>query len=209
MVCESDGKVMFTGIITHISRVLEHKSAAEGLTLTFERPAAWTDLALGESIATNGVCLTVSAMREDSYDCFLMPETLAVSAFGKELPSRVNLERSLGLNDRFGGHFVQGHVDSVGKVVKIDDAHGYEMSVEFPAGSEDLVIYKGSITINGVSLTVAGVEGKVLRVALIPHTLEQTTLGALRVGDAVNLEFDMLAKHIAKIMENRQKHAEG
>ena len=197
---------MFTGIITHMAQVSARHDKTGGLVMTVQKPADWTDLELGESIATNGACLTVSKIREASYDYYLMPETLTKTAFGSKVPERVNLERSLSAEDRFGGHFMQGHVDDVGTVAKIDQHNGYTISVEFPADFAELVIYKGSIAINGASLTVASVQGNILTVALIPHTLEHTTLGSLKPGDKVNLEFDMLGKYVAKIMATRKKN---
>jgi riboflavin synthase len=191
---------MFTGIITDVARVLDQKTEKGGLTLTFQKPKSWTDLRLGESVATSGVCLTVTDIRPDSYDCHLMAETLKISAFGSGIPKAVNLERSLSARDRFGGHFVQGHVDGVGTVTKIDQTDGYYITIEFPVEAADLVIYKGSITINGVSLTVTDVKHNKLSVALIPHTLEHTTLDSLKEGDTVNLEFDMIGKYVARIM---------
>lgn len=192
---------MFTGIVTAVAPVIKSRQDKGGLTLTLKKPAGWDDLELGESIATNGVCLTVSAIREGEYDTFLMPETLEVSAFGAAIPKEVNLERSLSAKDRFGGHFVQGHVDGVGEVTKVEPGEDHRLSVTFPPEGQTLVMYKGSITINGVSLTVAGVQDSVLTVALIPHTLEHTTLDSLKVGDKVNLEFDMIGKYIENIME--------
>ncbi len=200
---------MFTGIISHIAAVLNHTPVADGLEVTFARPAAWKDLELGESIATDGVCLTVSAMRADEYDCFLMGETLSKTIFGGVVPERVNLERAMKPSDRLGGHIVQGHVDGVGKVVGVDTSAGYGLKVQFERENRGLVMYKGSICINGVSLTVAQVQGNVLSVALIPHTLEHTTLSELKAGDQVNLEFDAVGKYIANIMEARHDHAKG
>lgn len=191
---------MFTGIITHTTPITAHKAADDGLTITFARPKDWDDITLGESIATDGVCLTVAGLRDNSYDCFLMHETLAKTSFGSKIPDKVNLERSLSVNDRFGGHFVQGHVDGLGLVTKVQKGDDYRIYVEFPTQFAELVIYKGSITINGVSLTVASVEDNTLSVALIPHTLEHTTLGILKKGDNVNLEFDVIGKYVAKIM---------
>jgi riboflavin synthase len=187
---------MFTGIITDIAPIKKAVKNKEGLTLTFARPKGWDDLFVGESVATDGVCLTVAKLRKDSYDCFLMPETLKKTSFGSNIPAAVNLERSMRANDRFGGHFVQGHVDATGKVTKIEKSDGYLLYVEFPVEHKALVIHKGSIAINGVSLTVAKLDGNKLAVALIPHTLEHTTLNALQPGDSVNLEFDMVGKYI-------------
>ena len=194
---------VFTGIITQTAVVRSHASSDDGLVLTFSRPSDWADLVLGESIATNGACLTVAQLRQNEYDCHLMSETLAKTTFGSIIPSAVNLERSLSVADRFGGHFVQGHVDTVGEVVQIDRTHGWEMAVEYGSDFSKLVVLKGSICIDGVSLTVARAKGNQLTVALIPHTLEHTTLGHLTVGDKVNLEFDMLGKYIVNLMEVR------
>ena len=198
---------MFTGIITQTAAVRRYTPAPDGLLATFARPQGWHDMVLGESIATDGVCLTVAALRENEYDCFLMTETLNKTTFKAHPPQRVNLERPLGVSDRFGGHFVQGHVDGVGTVRSINATDGYVMSVEFAPENRELVMYKGSICLNGVSLTVAGVTKNSFTVALIPHTLESTTLSELRAGDQLNLEFDMLGKYIANIMEARRPDA--
>lgn len=196
---------MFTGIITDVVPVLKTTEEKGGVTLTFQKPSEWTDLELGESVATNGVCLTVTAIRDKEYDCFAMPETLNISAFGAGIPKKVNLERSLSAKDRFGGHFVQGHVDGVGEVVKVVSGEDYRLSIAFPSENAPLVMYKGSITINGASLTIAETKNNVLTVALIPHTLEHTTLESLKVGDKVNLEFDMIGKYIANILEKQNR----
>jgi riboflavin synthase len=193
---------MFTGIITNATSIVGHQKTKDGVTITFKKPSSWTDLELGESVATDGACLTVAAIRAHEFDCQLVPETLAKTSFGHQLPARVNLERSLNVKDRFGGHFVQGHVDSIGTVARIDKTAGYRLDITFPAENQGLVMYKGSITINGVALTITSITGNTLGVALVPHTLKHTTLSALEVGDEVNLEFDMIGKYIAKIMEN-------
>ncbi|HSW37117.1 MAG TPA: riboflavin synthase [Candidatus Saccharimonadales bacterium] len=198
---------MFTGIVTHTAKVSASPTKDGSLLLTFGWPKDWPDLQLGESIAMDGVCLTVSDLKKDSFDCFVMPETLSKTTFGGQLPKVVNLERSLTMADRFGGHFVQGHIDARGKIGQVDRSQGYEVWVEFPAEFGALVIPKGSIAINGVSLTVAAIEANKLKIALIPHTLEHTTLGSLKSGDNVNLEFDMLGKYIVKAIEERRPHA--
>ncbi len=195
---------MFTGIITEVASVRRSSSKDDGLTITFERPKTWDNMTLGESISTDGVCLTVSDLRSDEYDCFLMPETLHKTSFGTNIPKAVNLERPMVAGDEFGGHFVQGHVDTVGPVSKIDTSAGYTMSIDFPVASRELVIPKGSITIDGVSLTIINVTEYNLSVGLIPHTLSTTTLKDLQVGDKVNLEFDMIGKYIVNVMEQRK-----
>lgn len=187
---------MFTGIISDTSAVRLTKSDATGSTLTFARPPSWTDLQQGESINTNGICLTVAALREKEYDCVLVPETLTRTSFGKKLPKTVNLERALLINSRLDGHFVQGHVDTIGEVSAIDTKDGQSLSITFDPVHRKLVVEKGSITIDGVALTITAVTDNSLSVALIPHTLEHTTLGTLTVGDLVNLEFDIIGKYI-------------
>lgn len=187
---------MFTGIISDTSSMRVSKTTDEGMTVTFDRPASWTDLKEGESINTNGVCLTVAAIREQEYDCVVVPETLSRTSFGKGLPKKVNLERALALNGRLDGHLVQGHVDGVGQVTAVDKSDGPRVHVAFDPKNRDLVIEKGSITIDGVSLTVAALTDAALVVALVPYTLEHTTLGELSVGDTVNLEFDIIGKYV-------------
>lgn len=194
---------MFTGIITDTTTINGHQEIDGGLRLTFKKPAGWDDLELGESVATDGVCLTVAEIRTGEYDSVLVPETLAKTSFGQKLPAAVNLERSLSVSDRFGGHFVQGHVDGIGTVSEIHTTGEHRVEIIFDPGNKELVILKGSITVNGVALTIAKLAGNKLSVALVPHTLKHTTFSTLKVGDKVNLEFDMIGKYIARIMENR------
>lgn len=196
---------MFTGIITHIAPIIKQNKTTEGLELTYAKPNEWTDLEPGESVSTDGVCLSVTSVSESEYSTFLMPETLAKTSFGQSIPKKVNLERALVAGDRFGGHFVQGHVDAIGTVSTIDVSDGYRLFITFDRAFENLVIYKGSITINGVSLTVASIEGNELSVGLIPHTLEHTTLGSLKQGTIVNLEFDVIGKYVTKMMQGNMK----
>lgn len=194
---------MFTGIITHTAKITKHQQNEQGLTLTFVRPSSWNDIELGESIATDGVCLTVAAIHSSSYECFLMPETLDKTSFGTHVPSAVNLERAMRMGDKLGGHIVQGHVDGVGRIEEINRTNGHDVTISFPAAAKKYVIYKGSITVNGVSLTVVKTHDNQLTVSLIPHTLEHTTLHLLQKGDPVNLEFDMIGKYIVRNLELR------
>ena len=172
------------------------KTDKSGMTLTFDRPKGWDDLLVGDSVATNGICLTVAAIRDKEYDCVAVPETLARTSFGKKLPKKVNLERAMSMKSRFDGHFVQGHVDGTGQVSAIKNNGERRLTITFDPKNRNLVMYKGSITIDGVALTVASVEDNNLTVALIPHTLEHTTLPSLKLGDYVNLEFDILGKYV-------------
>jgi riboflavin synthase len=187
---------MFTGIISDVTSMKVSEESKDGLVLTFKKPSGWDDLKIGESIATNGVCLTITALRPTEYDCFVMPETLEKTSFGSSLPTEVNLERALQIGDRLDGHFVQGHVDGIGTVTNIDTKDGYRITISFDPPCRKYVIYKGSITIDGVALTVVAVEDATLEVAIIPHTLEHTTLHNLQKGDPVNLEFDVIGKYV-------------
>lgn len=175
------------------------------MTLTFNRPAGWIDLQAGESINTNGICLTVAALRAKEYDCFVMPETLKRTSFGKKLPKTVNLERALRLSDRLDGHLVQGHVDVVGHISTIENSDGKRVTITFDPQYRNLVVTKGSITIDGVALTVALVRENTFEVALIPFTLEHTTLASLEVGAEVNLEFDIIGKYVVHSMQPLRK----
>ena len=192
---------MFTGIITETSSIKRTHATKKGLRITFAIPLAWQDLVVGESIATDGVCLTVEDIGDNEYDCVLVPETLCKTTFGVTVPKTVNLERALTAGNRFGGHFVQGHVDGIGTVEKIDAADGLSLVISFDAQNQKLVIVKGSIAINGVSLTIADVTGSSLRVALVPHTMQHTTFNTLQIADPVNLEFDMIGKYVANILK--------
>ena len=193
---------MFTGIITAKSSIISRKYSKNGLKLTIKRPQGWDDILLGESIATNGVCLTITAIKPTNYEVFLMPETLNKTTFSTKSFSDVNLERALRLGDRLSGHIVQGHVDCVGQVRKITkDDNEYRIDVSYPKNYENLIVNKCSITIDGVSLTVASCKSDTLTVAIIPHTLKHTTLGSLKEKSQVNLEFDIIGKYINKDKE--------
>ena len=194
---------MFTGIVEERGRV----ARIDGPALAVDATTVGADAALGASIAVSGVCLTVVANEPSeggarllSFD--LAPETLARTTLDGLRPGDgVNLERPVTLLTRLGGHLVQGHVDGVGEVREIrESAGGREMTVGLPDGSARYVVEKGSIAVDGVSLTVAGVGEDWFGVALIPHTLEVTTLGALEPGDRVNLEVDLMAKYVERLM---------
>lgn len=192
---------MFTGIISATTPILKSRRAKDGLELIFKIPSEWTDVEVGESISTNGVCLTVTAIKNNEYHVFLVPETLAKTTFGKAIPTHVNLERALRATDRLSGHFVQGHIDTTAIISRIDSSQGYTLEVMYPEGFRALVTTKGSVAINGVALTIVANHNNTFSVALIPHTLKNTTLGELKEKDAVNVEFDMLGKYVIKFME--------
>lgn len=191
---------MFTGIITDVTKVVGQEKTANGLRLVFERPTEWNDIELGESIATNGVCLTIEKITKDTYSCLLIPETLAVTTFGKNVPERVNLERSLKVGDRLSGHIVQGHVDCMAQVKSVSTNDGYVITVSLDKELMKYIAHKGSVTLNGVALTIASKDDTQFTVALVPHTLERTTLGELKAGDDINIEFDAIAKYAEQLV---------
>lgn len=191
---------MFTGIVEELGRVAENAARPPGARLAVDAPGVAGDAQVGSSVAVNGVCLTVVERGGGRLAFDLSPETLARSALDTLAPGDpVNLERPVTLATRLGGHLVQGHVDGVGTVAAVDrDGAGATMTVRLPDGPADLaryVVEKGSVALDGVSLTVAAVDGDTFTVALIPHTLAVTSLGERRAGDPVNLEVDIMAKY--------------
>jgi riboflavin synthase len=194
---------MFTGLVEKLGTVREIRSdGSGGARIRIEEPAYAPELTLGESVAVNGACLTVVAIGEDWFEFQIGPESLARTNLGQlQVESRVNLERSLRVGDRLGGHFVQGHVDAVGSILSRDMQGEWEMVwFSCPAELTRLLVEKGSIAVDGVSLTLVEVRADRFLVMLIPHTLRETTLGAKRAGDPVNLEADMIAKHIQQLL---------
>jgi riboflavin synthase len=188
---------MFTGIVEESGEVLEsgdHRLVV-GCSTVLE------DAAGGGSIAVNGVCLTVTEREAGSLSFDLSDETLERTTLGRLEPGeKVNLERPVTLATRLGGHLVQGHVDAVGSVTSVEpDGGGATILIEAPEGVARYLVEKGSVAVDGVSLTVASVNGTAFGVALIPHTLEVTTLGLAKPGDHVNLEADVIAKYVARL----------
>lgn len=189
---------MFTGLVQAMGEV----AAWDGTTLGMRHEFA--DVELGESIAVNGCCLTVVRLGE-MMDFELSPETVTRTSFGDlSVGSKVNLERSLRVGDRLGGHIVQGHVDAVGSCVEIDPSAEFtRMRFRVPSEGGRYLIDKGSIAIDGISLTVVSPVGDEFDVWLIPETLKRTTLGGFEVGRKVNIEYDVLAKHVEKLLISR------
>jgi len=190
---------MFTGII-HRSGIIESLERLDAGARLRIRASADERFQRGESLAVNGVCLTVMP-NETSIVTDVSNETLARTTLGTlERESRVNLERALALGDRFGGHFVQGHVDTTGTLIsKTSEGEFAVYRWSFPAEFADLVVSKGSIAVDGVSLTIVDPDATSFGAALIPETLRRTTLGTARIGDRVNLEFDMIAKYVRQL----------
>ena len=206
---------MFTGIVAGTGKVLRAERTRQGLRLVVRTP--FRGVKRGESVCVAGCCLTAVAARTGVLGFELMPETLRRTKFGRLRPGdRVNLERSLRFGDRLSGHFVQGHVDGLGTVVRVQAGKDYRVDIEAPASVARFVLRKGSIAVDGVSLTVAEVrtarrrqglrtEPARFSVALIPETLRVTTLGRLRAGDRAHLEADVLGKYVLRILRAKRK----
>lgn len=193
---------MFTGIITDIGTI---KTVEQGEDMVARITTAYdtATIDLGASIASDGVCLTVTAMGPDWYDVFISGETLAMTNLGAWVPGqRVNLERALKVGDELGGHIVSGHVDGVAEIVGMEE-EGDSTRIRFraPQALAKFIAPKGSVALNGTSLTVNEVEGDVFGVNLITHTKEVTTWGDAAVGDSINLEIDTLARYVARLAE--------
>ena len=196
---------MFTGIVTAIGRIASSRPHGDGVRLRIDAPGFGTaDVAIGDSIALQGVCHTVVAKDDRCFEVDTSAATLAVTA-GLAEGCRVNLEKSLTLADRLGGHLVSGHVDGVGRVTAFDDLGGsWRLEVEVPAELARYVARKGSIAVDGVSLTVNAVAGNRFEVNVIPHTRSATTLSRLAPGAAVNLEVDMTARYLERLIGERE-----
>ncbi len=192
---------MFTGIVTAVGRIARATPLGDGLRLAIEAPGfGLADVAVGDSIAIQGVCHTVVALRGDTFEVDTSRATLDVTT-GLEAGREVNLEKSLRLADRLGGHLVSGHVDGVGRVVLYDDLQASaRLVIEAPAELARYIALKGSITVDGVSLTVNAVRGSTFEINLIPHTRAATTLRNLAPGARVNLEVDTIARYVERML---------
>jgi len=197
---------MFTGLIETVGQVGGITPVPSGFRLRLRTSLA-PELALGESVAVNGVCLTVTAIEGDVLQADIGPETARVTTLGSLRPDQpVNLERSLRAGDRLGGHFVQGHVDSVGTIEQLrKDGDAQWLTIAFSSALAPLLIPKGSVAVDGISLTVAALRDRQFDVMIIPFTWAHTNLSSLRVGDRVNLECDMLGKYVVRAAELFEK----
>ena len=189
---------MFTGIIEELGKILDITSNK----ITVECVTVMDNTKLGDSIAVNGVCLTVTKILAKGFVADVSPETFNVTSLGDlHIGSYVNLERAMKADGRFGGHMVSGHIDGKGKFVNCKSVGNfYELTIELPFELAKYIIKKGSIAINGISLTIAGVNNNCISVAVIPHTFENTNLKSLKNSDFVNIEVDMIAKYIEKFL---------
>ena len=191
---------MFTGLIEAVGRVRLVRRSGDMARMEIE--SSIEDLKIGESIAVDGVCQTIVSFNKPVFECDVMQETLRATTLGKlKRGSMVNLERALGVQDRLGGHIVTGHVDCVGRVLYVTK-RPYSIELEIPGDFIEFVVPKGSVAINGISLTVSpDIKGRRFSVNLIPHTLENTNLSLLRPGDEVNVEVDIFAKYIKSFLD--------
>jgi riboflavin synthase len=199
--------LMFTGLVREVGEVAWLRRTDQTVQMLVKAPRTAQRLRTGESVAVNGCCLTVTAHREGQCMFDLLAESLERTNFGRLRPgSPVNLERALRVDGRLGGHFVQGHVDGTAEVLAIEElGPDLRLDIALPKDFARYVVFKGSIAINGVSLTVAAVDDKKFTVWVIPHTLENTNLGDLEPGDTVNLEFDILAKYVERLLDGRRE----
>jgi len=193
---------MFTGIIADVGIITDKQEREGGLRLRIATKAlGMSDVQLGDSIAVNGVCLTAVKIEGNSFTVDVSRETLNCTVGLEQQGAEVNLEKALRLADRLGGHLVSGHVDGVGEVLEFTNlGESWTLSVRAPKALAKYIAAKGSVTINGVSLTVNKVEGAVFYVNLIPHTLQETTLKGLHIDSRVNLEIDLIARYVERMM---------
>jgi riboflavin synthase len=195
---------MFTGIIEETGEIVEITDTGEFRAIQVQGTSIFDDLRLGSSIAVNGVCLTVRSVRRNVFSAEMSRETLDRTSLGSLARGRiVNLERPMRADSRFGGHIVQGHVDGVGRIDEFDrQGDAWNLEIAYPASASRYIVEKGSIAVDGISLTVASLRGPdVFSVAIIPHTFENTNLKIARAGDPVNLEFDVLAKYVENLIK--------
>lgn len=196
---------MFTGIVEALGLVTNVSRDADDMRITIESAQIARGLKLGDSIAINGTCLTAVALTETSFSADAVPETLAKTNLSDLVAgSQVNLERPMRADGRFDGHIVQGHVDSIGTVIGLDpEGDGRRFSIEVADAMRRYIVEKGSVTVDGVSLTVAALTERGFQIALIPHTLQVTILGQRQIGDRVNIEIDVIAKYVERLIGER------
>ncbi|RDV84721.1 riboflavin synthase [Ammonifex thiophilus] len=202
---------MFTGLVEEVGRVRRIVRGPASAQLEIEARRVLEDLRVGDSVAVNGACLTVTRLGSGSFWADAMAETLRRTNLGELGPGdRVNLERALRLGDRLGGHLVTGHVDGVGRILRKErEDVAWVLSIAAPSQVTPYLIEKGSVAVDGVSLTVVEVKGDIFKVALIPHTADHTVLGSKGPGDKVNLEADLIGKYVRRFLEVLQEKKEG
>jgi riboflavin synthase len=197
---------MFTGIVEEVGKIAKIEQRGENRRITVEATNTPKELGTGQSVAVSGVCLTALDIKPRSFCADLAPETWERTSFSRiREGALVNLELPMKADGRFGGHIVQGHVDGVGRLIefeRISDSENWWLHIEIPSDVEKYTVFKGSICIEGISLTVAKLEKNRCTIAIIPHTVELTNLGSLKPGEPVNLEADVIAKYVEKMMKS-------
>lgn len=196
---------MFSGIIEKKGKLIDKKKQRRQIAFTVQTTAWEKPLKRGESVSVNGVCLTVVSIKENQFTVQAVPETLAQTTLAQiPLKETLNLERSLTWGDRIGGHFVLGHVDGVGRVIrKKSNGKSFNLEIEAPTSVLAFLVPKGSIAVEGISLTIQNIGKQSIQIAVIPHTAKTTTLGTKKVGDLVNLEADVLSKHLVHLVQSK------
>ena len=196
---------MFTGIVEEVGRITSIEQRGENRRITISAERTPKELTTGASVAVSGVCLTAVDIRPNSFCADLAPETWIRTSFSRiREGALINLELPMKADGRFGGHIVQGHVDGIGKLIgleRIEDSENWWLQIEIPEDVEKYTVFKGSIAIEGISLTVARLDNRRCTIAIIPHTIERTNLHSLKPGDPVNLEADLIAKYVEKMMK--------
>ncbi|GMB07793.1 riboflavin synthase alpha chain [Thermolongibacillus altinsuensis] len=198
---------MFTGIIEEVGTVEQIKQTGEAMVFTIGARKVLEDVQLGDSIAVNGVCLTVTSFTDRSFTVDVMPETVkATSLRTLTRGAKVNLERAMAANGRFGGHFVSGHVDGIGEIVRKQPvANAVYYDIKVPRELRKYMILKGSVAVDGTSLTIFGLTDETFTISLIPHTREATILGEKKVGDIVNIECDIIGKYVEQFVSGKKE----
>jgi riboflavin synthase len=202
---------VFTGIVEEVGRITRIEQRGENRRITIMAKHTPKELGTGHSVAVSGVCLTALDIKPDSFCADLAPETWARTSFSRiGEGALVNLELPMKADGRFGGHIVQGHVDGVGKLLsleRIENSDNWWLHIEIPEQIEKYTVFKGSISIEGISLTVARLDHSRCTIAIIPHTVEMTNLNSLKPGDPVNLEADLIAKYVEKMMQRESQQS--
>lgn len=194
---------MFTGLVQQIGQIVDIKASGLNKTYSIRLSQKWSDIRIDESIAHDGVCLTVMSFNQDTYQVTAIEETLSkTTAQAWAIGTELNIERAMQAHERLGGHFVQGHVDGVAECISIIDKSGSkEITFKIPVDKGGLIVEKGSITINGISLTIFNITDDTFTVAVIPYTWEHTTLKYVQTGDVVNIEYDIIGKYMQRSLE--------
>jgi riboflavin synthase len=198
--------MMFTGIIEEVGTIEQMRQSGEAIVLTIGARKILEDVKLGDSIAVNGVCLTVTSFTTQSFTVDVMPETVrATSLRMLKRGSKVNLERAMAANGRFGGHFVSGHVDGVGEIIRKEPvANAVYYEIKIPKELRKYMIFKGSVAVDGTSLTIFGLTDDTFTISLIPHTRAETILGDKQIGDIVNIECDVIGKYVEQFINGKK-----